>query len=71
MSTHCLSCGSKAPDGQGEEDEDKNTWVIMRIYNDPDYRKPAKNPRAIEEWWIHRVCMRKWLLEEVCVDTTV
>ena len=71
MSTHCLSCGSKSPEGESEEDENKNTWVILRAYNDPDYRKPGKHPRPIEEWWIHRVCLRKLLAEEVCVETKV
>ena len=69
MSTHCLSCGSKSVDGAGEENKD--TWVVLKIYNDPDYRKPSKHPREIEEWWIHRICLRKWLLEDVCVATRV
>ena len=74
MSIHCLICGRpdncrKAKGGDVEVKVDNQTWVLLRIYRDNLLGEKVKKQRAIEEWWVHRDCMQKFL-EKQCGVTS-
>ena len=62
MSIHCLICGHQGNwRDDGEYNEDNTTWTVMRLF--PDYLVPKPKKKAIEEWWVHTDCLKKFITE--------
>lgn len=70
MSIHCLICEHQDNwRDDGEVEVDDNTWVVVKIFSDPDISKTKLKP--IEEWWVHRDCIQHWLQEDIGVETKI
>ncbi len=72
MSIHCLLCGHQDNFITTEFEElkecvvDKKTWIVLKVHND-SYEKLSKKP--IEEWWVHRLCFRNFLINNTDAPT--